>query len=65
MTDAPVTFGVIPPEQWLQPEWINATRAQAVRKSMALSRVPLGGQRSYALERCAGRLNSCRQYPVR
>ncbi|KAI0062268.1 glycosyltransferase family 15 protein [Artomyces pyxidatus] len=43
VTRAPVAFGLIPREQWQQPEWINTTRAELVRKSMKLSRIPHGG----------------------
>ncbi|ETW85900.1 glycosyltransferase family 15 protein [Heterobasidion irregulare TC 32-1] len=47
MTDAPVSFGVIPSEQWLQPEWVDEAKAARVRHSMQLQRIPYGGSVSY------------------
>ncbi|PFH54344.1 glycosyltransferase family 15 protein [Amanita thiersii Skay4041] len=34
LTDAPVSFGLIPKEHWFQPEWINENRARAGRIQM-------------------------------
>lgn len=47
MTDAPVSFGVIPSEQWLQPEWVDEAKAARVRHSMQLQRIPYGGSVTY------------------
>ncbi|KAI0273642.1 alpha-1,2 mannosyltransferase KTR1 [Gloeopeniophorella convolvens] len=42
MSDFPVRFGVISPEHWGAPSWINATRAEHIRKSMGWQRIPHG-----------------------
>ena len=46
-TDAPVEFGLIPPEHWLQPEWIDENKAKEVRKAMASQAIPYGGAPVY------------------
>jgi alpha 1,2-mannosyltransferase len=33
-TNASVSFGVIPPEHWYQPEWIDEDRAREGRKRL-------------------------------
>ncbi|THH16350.1 hypothetical protein EW146_g4283 [Bondarzewia mesenterica] len=47
MTSAPVSFGLIPSDHWLQPAWINETKAEQVRHRMQLHRIPYGGSQSY------------------
>ena len=36
LTDAPVSFGTIPREHWVQPEWIDEERAQEARRQMGI-----------------------------
>jgi len=46
LTDAPVSFGTIPREHWVQPEWIDEERAQEARRQMGMDRahfIPYGG----------------------
>jgi hypothetical protein len=43
MTDAPVEFGVIPPEHWVQPGWINETRAAEYRQKLVDIDIIYGG----------------------
>lgn len=57
MTDAPVSFGVIPSEQWLQPEWVDEAKAARVRHSMQLQRIPYGGSWNYLLCQCRANEN--------
>ncbi|KAI0054088.1 glycosyltransferase family 15 protein [Auriscalpium vulgare] len=50
LTDAPMFFGLVPEEHWVQPEWIDEERAARLRKSMAmdtLHAVPYAGSVSY------------------
>ena len=45
-----MSFGVIPQEHWVQPEWIDEEHAKAERKKMAshvLHLIPYGGQYHY------------------
>jgi len=46
-TTAPVSFGLIQREHWLQPPWINNTRAAEARKRMGEAQIPYGGSLSY------------------
>ncbi|KAF8628415.1 hypothetical protein AX15_003937 [Amanita polypyramis BW_CC] len=43
LTDASVQFGLIPPDHWNQPSWINETRASAAREKMVAGNVIYGG----------------------
>ncbi|KAI6022688.1 glycosyltransferase family 15 protein [Pisolithus marmoratus] len=43
LTDAPVEFGLIPPEHWKQPEWIDEQKAAAAREDMVRNNVIYGG----------------------
>ncbi|KAF8343559.1 glycosyltransferase family 15 protein [Amanita rubescens] len=47
LTDAPVQFGVIPPDHWNQPPWIDEDKASAARDEMASKNVMYGGSISY------------------
>jgi alpha 1,2-mannosyltransferase len=44
---APVTFGVIPREHWVQAEWINETKAAESRQKMADCNIIYGDSLSY------------------
>ncbi|TFK54856.1 glycosyltransferase family 15 protein [Heliocybe sulcata] len=43
LTDAPIQFGVIPREQWVQPDWIDEKKAEVARKVMVWQRIIYGG----------------------
>ena len=43
LTDANVQFGLIPNDHWVQPHWINETRASAARDKMIKDNVIYGG----------------------
>ena len=43
MTDAPVEFGLIPKDDWYQPEWIDEERARSARERMMKLNVIYGG----------------------
>ena len=43
LTDATVQFGHITDDHWIQPSWINETKASAARDSMAKNGVIYGG----------------------
>ncbi|KAI6028423.1 glycosyltransferase family 15 protein [Pisolithus orientalis] len=43
LTDAPVEFGIVPPEHWKQPEWIDEQKATAAREDMMRNNVIYGG----------------------
>ena len=50
LTDAPVSFGTIPREHWVQPEWIDEEKAKEGRIRMGMDKinpVPYGGMRQY------------------
>ncbi|KAI6036564.1 glycosyltransferase family 15 protein [Pisolithus microcarpus 441] len=47
LTDAPVEFGLISPEHWKQPEWIDEQKATAAREDMMRQNVIYGGSVSY------------------
>ncbi|KAF9221140.1 glycosyltransferase family 15 protein [Gyrodon lividus] len=42
LTDAPVSFGVIPREHWFQPDWIDETLALEGRKSLVMQNTIYG-----------------------
>ena len=42
----PVSYGLIPKEDWLQPEWIDEERAAASRAQMVADNVVYGGMLS-------------------
>ncbi|TFK24829.1 glycosyl transferase [Coprinopsis marcescibilis] len=44
---ADVTFALIPPEMWNQPDWIDEKKAKASRQKMVADDVPYGGSVSY------------------
>ncbi|KXN83452.1 Glycolipid 2-alpha-mannosyltransferase 2 [Leucoagaricus sp. SymC.cos] len=46
-TNSKVEFGVISPEHWNQPEWIDEQRATAAREKMVEAGVKYGGSVSY------------------
>lgn len=43
MTDAAVKYGIIPKEDWYQPDWIDEERAKAARQDMVNHNVIYGG----------------------
>ncbi|KAG6810279.1 hypothetical protein H0H92_012608 [Tricholoma furcatifolium] len=43
LTNATMEFGVIPPEHWYQPDWIDEEKATANRKQMVKDKVLYGG----------------------
>lgn len=43
LTDADVKFGLIPREQWFQPDWIDEEKATAARNEMVKNQVIYGG----------------------
>ncbi|KAF9246500.1 glycosyltransferase family 15 protein [Melanogaster broomeanus] len=43
LTNAPVEFGLIPEEHWVQPQWIDENRASAAREDMMKNNVIYGG----------------------
>ncbi|CDO71226.1 Glycosyltransferase Family 15 protein [Trametes cinnabarina] len=47
LTDSKIEFGLIPKEDWVQPEWIDEERAAAARKKMADDKVIYGGSVPY------------------
>lgn len=44
LTDAPISFGVIPKEHWYQPDWIDENMARAARRKMELQRIIYAGK---------------------
>ncbi|KAI9571530.1 glycosyltransferase family 15 protein [Boletus coccyginus] len=44
LTNAPVTFGVIPHEHWFQPDWIDEERAREGRDKLVRQNIIYGGQ---------------------
>lgn len=42
ITDAPVSFGLIPAEHWSQPDWIDEEKAAKGRDDMVKAKVPYG-----------------------
>jgi len=47
LTNAPVEFGLIPQEHWVQPQWIDENRASAAREDMVNNNVIYGGSVPY------------------
>jgi len=47
LTDAPISFGVIPKEHWYQPDWIDENVAKAARRKMELQRIIYAGSVPY------------------
>lgn len=47
LTDSKIEFGLIPKEEWVQPEWIDEARATAARKDMMEKNVIYGGSVPY------------------
>lgn len=43
MTRAQISFGLIPPEQWVQPEWIDEARAREGRVQLSAQRIIYAG----------------------
>jgi alpha 1,2-mannosyltransferase len=43
LTEAPLTFGQIPPEHWYQPDWIDEDRARQERMKMERNNIIYGG----------------------
>ncbi len=43
LTDSTVEFGLIPPDHWHQPDWIDEEQASAARAKMEENRVIYGG----------------------
>jgi hypothetical protein len=66
LTDATVEFGLIPNDNWVQPSWINETKAAAARESMAKNGVIYGGASSILLTWCISVIthNEPRESPV-
>ncbi|KAJ6547577.1 glycosyltransferase family 15 protein [Mycena capillaripes] len=44
LTDAPISFGLIPAEHWVQPDWIDEDRARRGRLKMMNQRIIYGGE---------------------
>jgi alpha 1,2-mannosyltransferase len=44
LTEADVSFGVVPRESWVQPDWIDEQRAQEGRNSLVRQGVIYGGE---------------------
>ncbi len=40
ITDAPVEYGIIPREDWVQPDWIDEEKASASRQKMQEQGIP-------------------------
>ncbi|KAL5533329.1 hypothetical protein ACEPAF_5105 [Sanghuangporus sanghuang] len=47
LTDAEVHYGLIPKEDWFQPDWIDEDRAKAAREKMVKDNVIYGGSLPY------------------
>lgn len=47
IVSGPVQFGLVPPEHWNQPEWIDEERAAAGRLRLMAANVIYGGNYSY------------------
>lgn len=45
LTNASVQFGLIPPEHWNQPPWIDEERASAGRDELVSKNIAYGGKR--------------------
>ncbi|KAF7778713.1 CAZyme family GT15 [Agaricus bisporus var. burnettii] len=47
LTDSTIKYGLIPPEHWVQPDWIDEEKASAARKDMVKNNVIYGGSVPY------------------
>ncbi|KAJ6630816.1 glycosyltransferase family 15 protein [Mycena sp. CBHHK59/15] len=47
LTNAPISFGLIPPKHWVQPDWIDEDRARQGRQKLMKQRVIYGGSVPY------------------
>ncbi|KAJ7449825.1 glycosyltransferase family 15 protein [Mycena latifolia] len=47
LMDAPISFGLIPQEHWVQPDWIDEARARRGRQKLMSQRVIYGGSVPY------------------
>ncbi|KAJ7429936.1 glycosyltransferase family 15 protein [Mycena galericulata] len=47
LTDAPISFGLIPHEHWVQPDWIDEEKARHGRQKMMNQRIIYGGSVPY------------------
>ncbi|KAF8559599.1 glycosyltransferase family 15 protein [Imleria badia] len=56
LTNAPISFGVIPHEHWFQPDWIDEARAREGRDRLVRQNIIYGGQ--FNLYRNMCRFNS-------
>ncbi|OBZ75120.1 Glycolipid 2-alpha-mannosyltransferase 2 [Grifola frondosa] len=54
LTDAKVEFGLIPKEDWYQPNWIDEDRASAARLDMIQNKVIYGGRHDRLRLQCSG-----------
>ena len=43
ITDAPVSYGLIPKDDWFQPDWIDENKASEARARMVKGNVIYGG----------------------
>jgi alpha 1,2-mannosyltransferase len=43
LTDSKITYGLIPNEDWVQPDWIDEEKASAAREEMVKNNVIYGG----------------------
>lgn len=44
VTSSNVSFGLIPPDDWNQPDWIDETRAKAGRDALVRQNIIYGGE---------------------
>jgi alpha 1,2-mannosyltransferase len=44
ITDSKVEYGLIPPDNWYQPAWIDEEKAAKARKDMVAHQVIYGGE---------------------
>ncbi|KAG6850987.1 hypothetical protein H0H93_004474 [Arthromyces matolae] len=56
LTDAPISFGLIPKDHWFQPEWIDEDRARAGRAKMMWQGIIYAGQLKSFFEKRKGKL---------
>lgn len=47
LTDAKIEFGLIPKEDWFQPDWIDEEKAKKSREDMEKNNVIYGGELIY------------------
>ncbi|EMD36053.1 glycosyltransferase family 15 protein [Gelatoporia subvermispora B] len=47
IVSGPVSFGLVPPDHWYQPDWIDEERATAGRNKMVQDNIIYGGSKSY------------------